>query len=307
MFNFSVVIPLFNKCEHVITALESIRRQSYKNYEVIIIDDGSTDGSPEVVVQWINLLSHLERKKYRIIRQNNSGASAARNFGIISATYDYIALLDADDYWEKEHLSQLKLLIDSFSHDVDIFSNATKQHQDEVIVYPKLGAYEDWFGLVNYFDVSLISNGFINSSSACIKKSALLIFPFPNEMSNFEDVITWSRIANARGMAFHSGRTVVNVVDNSEASLNIDFSNYIRHENLILGIPSNKFFLIEYEFKFLLMHIFFARLQMSGVNYLRKSFNIFGRSFIVSICLLIALVVPRSLIKKLRNIRKSLK
>ena len=306
MFNFSIVIPLFNKRTHIIKSLDSIRSQLYDKYEVVIIDDGSTDDSQEVVVQWINSLNHNEREKYKIIRQNNSGVSVARNAGIINSKYDYIALLDADDYWEKEHLLQLKLLIDGFSHDVDIFSNAIKQHQDGVFIYPKLGKYANWFGLVNYFHASLISNGFVHSSSVCIKKSALLINPFPIGMKNFEDVITWARIANTKGFAFHSGRTVVNVIDNAEASLNIDFSNYIRHEKLMLSIHANKISLILYEFKFLLIHVFFARLQMSGVKYLRKSLDVFGESYITSICLFIGFFIPRFIMKPLRNIRKNL-
>lgn len=307
MFSFSIVIPLFNKSGHVVKALESIRHQLYEEYEVLVIDDGSTDGSPEVVVQWINSLSHTERRKFRIISQNNSGVSVARNTGVINAKYDYIALLDADDYWEKEHLSQLKLLVDLFSHDVDIFSNAIKQLQGESYIYPKLAQYANGFSLVNYFQASLLSNGFVNSSSVCIKKSALLIHTFPIGMKNFEDVITWARISNTKGFAFHSNRTAVNVIDNAEASLNIDFSNYIRHEKLMLSIRSNKFGLILYEVKFLLMHVFFARLQMSVGQYFRQSLHVFGKSCIVSICLLIGFFTPKLIIRPLRNIRKNLK
>lgn len=307
MFNFSIVIPLFNKSNYVIKSLDSVRNQLYDKYEVIIVDDGSTDSSQEVVVKWINSLSQAEKKKYKIIIQKNSGVSVARNTGILNAKYDYIALLDADDYWEKEHLSQLKSLVDGFSHNVDIFSNAIKQQQEGTFIYPKLDGYGNWFGLVNYFHASLISNGFMNSSSVCIKKCALLINPFPIEMKNFEDVITWARIANTKGFAFHSGRTVVNVIDTAEASLNIDFSNYIRHEKLMLSIRASKIHLVLYEFKFLLIHVFFARLQMSGVQYLKQSLRIFGKSYIVSICLLLGLFAPKFILKILRNVRKNVR
>ena len=124
-------------------------------------------------------------------------------------------------------------------------------------------------------------------------------------MKNFEDVITWATIANTKGLAFHSGRTVVNVIDSAEASLNIDFSNYIKHEKLMLNINHNIISLILYEFKFLLMHIFFARLQMGVDEYLKKSLRVFGKSYLVSICLLLGLLLPKFVLNNLRNVRKS--
>jgi glycosyltransferase involved in cell wall biosynthesis len=305
LLNFSIVIPLFNKSKYIIKSLDSIRNQLYDKYEVIVVDDGSTDNSQEIVVQWINSLSELEKENYKIISQKNSGVSVARNTGISNAKYDYIALLDGDDYWEKNHLSQLRLLIDKFSHDVDIFSNAIKQQQDGVFIYPKLGKYDNWVGIVNYFNVSLISNGFINSSSVCLKKCAWLLAPFPVGMKNFEDVITWARIANAKGFAFNSERNVVTVIDAAEASLNIDFSNYIKHEKLMLNIRAEKINLVLYEFQFLLMHIFFAKLKMSSGQYFKKARHVFGKSYIVSICLLIGLFAPKFILNILRNARKN--
>jgi len=302
--SFSVVIPLFNKSKYIVECLESIRRQLYRNYEVVIVDDGSTDGGQEIAAQWIHSLSELERENYRIVSQKNSGVSVARNTGVSYSKYDYIALLDADDYWEDDHLSQLKYLIDKFAREVDVFSSGIKQMQDGVFIYPNLGKYTDFDGVVNYFDVSLISNGFIHSSSVCAKKSVLLDNPFPVGMKNFEDVITWANITCSKGFAFGAKRTAVAVVDAAEASLNIDFTNYLRHERLMLDMPMKKINLIVYEMKFLLIHIMFAKLNMNSSAYFRSAREVFGRSYMVSFCLLVGLFVPRWALKGLKNSRK---
>lgn len=305
MINFSVVIPLFNKSGQIVRALDSIKYQVYRQFEVIIVDDGSTDNSLKVAEAWIGALSEKDQSRYRIIVQENSGVSAARNNGIINSNYEYIALLDADDYWEAGHLMQFCRLIDNFYRDVDMFSNGSKYYCQDRFSYPKLSGYERWFGLVDYFNVSLISHGFINSSSVCVKKQALVDNPFPIDMSNFEDVITWARIANSKGFAFDSSRTAVVVLDDVAASINVEFSNYIKYENLLLKIKLDKKLLVLFEIKFLLFSIFFARIQMSFSQYLNSFLLVFTKSYTVSFCLLLGLFVPRFILNRLRDLRKS--
>lgn len=92
----SVVIPMFNSEESIERALDSVVNQSFRAYEIIIINDGSTDGSLAIVENY--------RKKspdtvLKIVSQGNSGVSKARNAGMRAASGDYIALLDADDEW----------------------------------------------------------------------------------------------------------------------------------------------------------------------------------------------------------------
>ena len=93
----SVIIPLYNKALHVRNALTSISRQSYEDWEGIVVDDGSTDGSAEVAASFPD-------KRFRIIRQPNAGPGAARNRGITEARGQYLAFLDADDEWFPDYL-----------------------------------------------------------------------------------------------------------------------------------------------------------------------------------------------------------
>jgi len=105
--NFTVVIPLFNKAEHILRTLNSVAWQKYPAAEIIIIDDGSTDEGPAIVEQ-------ANIKNVTLVRQANQGVSAARNNGVALASHDYIAFLDADDQWLPLFLDEVARLITKF-------------------------------------------------------------------------------------------------------------------------------------------------------------------------------------------------
>ena len=104
---FSVIIPLYNKEDYIKNTLKSVFNQSFQDFEVIIVDDGSTDKSLQIVKQFID-------DRLKVYIQKNQGVSVARNFGIEKAKSEYIALLDADDLWYENHLFELKKLIEIF-------------------------------------------------------------------------------------------------------------------------------------------------------------------------------------------------
>ena len=106
---FSVVIPLYNKVHYIGDTIRSVLNQTYANYEIVVVDDGSTDGSYERVCDFAE--SHPQIK---VLRQKNQGVSVARNKGIDSAQNDYIAFLDADDVWDKNCLETFRDLIEKF-------------------------------------------------------------------------------------------------------------------------------------------------------------------------------------------------
>ena len=98
----SIVIPLYNKSQWILQTLMSVANQTYKNWECIIVDDGSSDKSLELVKKFA-----LENQgEWRIYSQSNSGQAVARNFGISLARGKYIALLDADDLWFPNKLTK---------------------------------------------------------------------------------------------------------------------------------------------------------------------------------------------------------
>lgn len=304
MLNFSIVIPLYNKEKYIQQALNSIKSQTMQDFEVLIVNDGCTDFSIDVVKTWIAGLDSIEKPKYMVINQDNQGVSAARNVGCENAKNSYVAFLDADDYWENNHLATLAQLIELYGDMVDLFSSGVKQSCCGKMLYPNLGQYNNFVGILDYFQVSLLSSGFVNSSSVCVSRKAVLNNLFPINMKNFEDVITWARIANHKGMAFCSVRSAVQVIDGSEASRKIDFKNYIKYEKFLRDICCDKALLNKYQRRIFLRSMLNAKLQMPCVEYYKQMISVFGESKLITIYSIIGMFCPKGILSYLRNTRK---
>ena len=95
----SVIIPNYNHAQYVGDAIRSVLAQTYRNYEIIVVDDGSTDNSRETVSQFDDQVQYIYQK--------NAGLSAARNTGIKASKGSLIGVLDADDMYEPDYLSTL--------------------------------------------------------------------------------------------------------------------------------------------------------------------------------------------------------
>lgn len=106
---FSVIIPLYNKAPYVAKAIRSVLAQSFRDYELIVIDDGSKDESADIAQQVIG-----GNKNCRLICQENAGVSMARNNGVSVSQGDYLCFLDADDWWEPSFLEEMAKLIEEF-------------------------------------------------------------------------------------------------------------------------------------------------------------------------------------------------
>lgn len=107
---FSIIIPLYNKSPYVKKALESIYAQTFRDFELIVVDDGSTDESYSVAKS--SLID--SGTKYQLIHQGNLGASVARNNGVAASRGDYVCFLDADDWWSASFLERIDWLIREF-------------------------------------------------------------------------------------------------------------------------------------------------------------------------------------------------
>ena len=99
---FSIIVPLYNKAPYICKALESICAQTYRDFECIVVDDGSTDGSLDVVRSL-----DIGDCKLEIISQANAGVAAARNKGVAASKGEYVCFLDADDWWEPDFLKTM--------------------------------------------------------------------------------------------------------------------------------------------------------------------------------------------------------
>ena len=104
---FSVIIPLYNKVHSVRRTIDSVLAQACTDFEIIVINDGSSDGSEKVVAD-------IRDAKLFLHSQKNAGVSVARNRGVELSKYDRIAFLDADDEWHPQFLSTIEKLIRAF-------------------------------------------------------------------------------------------------------------------------------------------------------------------------------------------------
>ncbi len=184
----SVVIPLYNKEAEVERALRSVLAQSLAPREVVVVDDGSTDGSVAVVER---ILEECHDTPIRFVRQANSGVSAARNRGIAEATGEYIALLDADDWWLSGYLAEVCRLMeyypsaDSYSTAFDIVNNGKRTPAP-------VPEAEGW---VDPAEEALKGRYAVIPSTATLKREVLLsIGGFPEGMRIGEDQWLWVRM-----------------------------------------------------------------------------------------------------------------
>ncbi|AMD85183.1 Glycosyltransferase involved in cell wall bisynthesis [Capnocytophaga haemolytica] len=92
---FSVIIPVYNIADYLPQCIDSVLAQDFQDYEIILVDDGSTDGSSEICDKYV-----LEYEQIKVIHKENTGPSDARNIGIKNAIGDYIIFLDGDDFWQ---------------------------------------------------------------------------------------------------------------------------------------------------------------------------------------------------------------
>ena len=102
---FSVIIPLYNKAPYIRNAVESVIRQTHNDWELVVVDDGSTDGGGDIVKGFAD-------NRIKLIQQGNSGVGAARNNGVAASTAPNITFLDADDWWEPTFLEEMAGLIE---------------------------------------------------------------------------------------------------------------------------------------------------------------------------------------------------
>lgn len=183
--NISIVIPLYNKEATIARAVTSVLHQTHQNFELIIVDDGSTDSSSEIAHTFDDL-------RITIITQPNKGVSAARNEGVRCAAYDWVAFLDADDEYMPTFLEKVIYFITSHSDRQLSFVSGN-------IIYGHTGlqAFSDVDSAVyNYFDLCDCYQTPATSSSTAVRREAFIeVGGFPEGTRQFEDWTLWCKLA----------------------------------------------------------------------------------------------------------------
>ena len=218
----SVVVSLYNKRPYIRDALDSIRRQGFDDCEVVVVDDGSTDGGAELV-------EGCGLARLRLVRQDNQGVSAARNCGMSEETADWVAFLDADDVWNADHLRQLWKLATAYPAAALLANRFTESN-------PARGGRElsgevDYRMTDRFIDEAARGRAWAFTSATMVRRQAALdAGGFARNESRGEDIDLWVRLALAHPVAMSSyvgaiyrrvedGLTVRHIVDGPDVAM----------------------------------------------------------------------------------------
>ena len=175
----SVVIPLYNKEKNILATLQSVCAQTYTDFEVLVVDDGSTDNGAAIV-------ANSSDTRVRLIQKENRGVCSARNRGIQEAKGEYVALLDADDQWDAHYLEEQVKMIQDFPDAAMWGINFAELSDGKLIRRLETGLPEGYRGYVeNYFQMPKRVSDLFCSSSVMIRRGVF------DKVGYFDEVDLW--------------------------------------------------------------------------------------------------------------------
>jgi len=207
---FSVIIPLYNKAPYIEKTLQSVLQQTFRDFEIIVVDDGSTDNGAEIVKKVFStdyLTAHqlqIPLKGFQLISQPNQGVSTARNNGVKAAQENYLAFLDADDEWHPEYLAKMKQLIEQFP-DAGLWASSYYIVKNGRNRLATVGVEKDFSkGIINYFQVyaKTLCMPIWTGAAIVSKKVFEEEHGFKPQLKLGEDFDLWVRIAIKHPVAF---------------------------------------------------------------------------------------------------------
>jgi glycosyltransferase involved in cell wall biosynthesis len=217
---FSIIIPTYNRANLLPIAIESVLKQSFSNWELIVVDDGSTD-------ETVNLMQAYCAKDARVryIYQDNAERSAARNNGINQSRGKYICFLDSDDYFLESRLQRLFEKIEN--------SNAVKMYYTGLLIDEdgkeiQERAEQNIHGIGKFDD---LLNATIHSQQVCISREILLKHQFNNGIRISEDLELWLRINEDYEIEYVENQFTIAVKEHGDRSINV-FKNNVGLEQL---------------------------------------------------------------------------
>lgn len=276
---FSVVIPLYNKEAYVAKTLNSVLNQTYQNFEVIIVNDYSTDNSLDVV-------KAIHDHRIKIIEHNeNKGLSASRNTGINSATYPYIAFLDADDFWDNTYLETICSLVKEYP-DESVFATHYREHYKNKFFIPKSNLPQSSKGkslfVRDFFKINL-GRLILTQSCIVVHKSIFEEVGYYDEDVTFaEDIDFYIRCFSDYNLAFHN-QQLCTILYNDPNSITRNSNSkkiYPKLEEYLNGRDPQKKFINFYfycfcqklkgEKKFEDMKIFRKKIDLKFLNFTQR-------------------------------------
>ena len=235
----SVVIPLFNAERYIKECIESVLNQTHSLFEIIVVDDGSTDSSYSVV-------KSIKDKRLRIITQKNGGIAVARNKGIQNARGDIIGFLDADDWW---HPQKIALHVDHFSNNPKVGLNFSYSQfiaeSSKVLGYYQMSKIKD----IQARDI-LLKNPIGNGSTVFVRRSLVDEISsirkhgdgefFNHDLRASEDIECWLKVCLETNWMIEGIPYPLTYYRISGSGASSDLTNQYRAWNKTVGIVQKK-------------------------------------------------------------------
>ena len=221
MTYFSIVIAVFNKEKYIADTLKSVLEQTYQNFEIVILNDGSTDNSEAEILKF-------KDPRIRYFSKENSGASVARNFTIQQAKFEYIALMDADDYWYPFHLEELNRLINMFPEE-SVFATATEITRNGKTFKNNYSIQTNGIDpvLVNYFEASQLDSVLLSISTVIKKEVFENVGWYNPKIKSGEDTDLYVRIGLKYKVVFSPKITATYIIRKNSLGQSIKDFEYI--------------------------------------------------------------------------------
>lgn len=229
----SVVVPLYNKRKSVLETMKSALNQKIDNYEIIVVDDGSTDHSAELV-------ETIKDERLKLYRKENSGVSDTRNFGIAKAQGDYIAFLDADDRWDEQYLKRLHMMIESAPECGMFVQNYKTVRFDDLPLTTdshqagRMEVYKNWEEVFSEMPL-------VTPAIAVNKKKFIDSGSFDTSLSIGEDLEAWLRMSLKYPVCYLNETHVLVVLFSKEYHSRIVPKDYTKHYTYKLITQKEKY------------------------------------------------------------------
>lgn len=266
---FSIVIPTYNRADFIVKTIQSILNQTYSNFEIIVVDDGSTDNTEEIV-------KAIKDSRINYYKKENAERGAARNFGTQKAKGDYINFFDSDDLAYDNHLTTASEVIKE-----NDFPAVFALHYDIKNINNQTLRIGTPFKNINH---QLINGNLLSCNGVFLKRDTALEHPFSEirELSASEDYLLWLELA-ANYVFKHSNTKTSAILEHDARSvLNINKEVLIKRKQLMLQMALEDEAINNYyanslnslkinTYSYISLHLVMAGYKKDGFKYLLKS------------------------------------
>lgn len=267
---FSIIIPAFNRSYILKRTIVSVLNQDYPNYEIIVVDDGSTDNTEDII-------SSIKDSRLFYFKKQNEERGAARNFGAKIAKGDYVNFIDSDDYVYPNHLSlAVKNILDLKMPEIFYLNYEIRTNDMKLL---KKGPF-----IQGDLNLKLLKKNLLSSNGVFIRRDIILQHPFNEnrDLSGTEDWLLWLQLASRYKFHYSNNISHAMIQHDNRSVLNITEISLLNRKNLLIKyISEDSVFMQKYRqhlnsiethmLTYIALHLTMSGKSMMGIYYLIKA------------------------------------